>query len=196
MRIWLEKNYTPEQVEYLHSEPTHVIWHYICDLIKQQKSKNILDVGCATGALNYFLKDYEYNYFGFDASEHLIKEAKHIWNRPNLHFWCADWDNFQFEHNCDCMLLLGVLPYGDSEYCDNDYASPFDLYQILVKKFKPRQVIIRETDDVYVDTNSEYDGQKIGIDLEPFFKIADSVKRITVDTTIGKKVILNVITGI
>ena len=186
--IRIRRDYKPHEMAYVHSEPTHVIWHYICDLIKQQKSKNILDVGCATGALNYFLKDYDYNYFGFDVSKSMIDEAKHIWDKPNLNFWCADWDDFAFEHNCDCMLLLGVLPYADSKYCDNNYVSPFELYKMLVNKFTPRQVIIRETES--------HDGFVSIEGLESFIKIADQVERFTVDTMLGKKVVLNVVTDI
>ena len=39
--IRIRRDYKPHEMAYVHSEPTHVIWHYICDLIKQQKSKNI-----------------------------------------------------------------------------------------------------------------------------------------------------------
>ena len=135
-----------------------------------------------------YLKDYDYNYFGFDVSKSMIDEAKHIWDKPNLNFWCADWDDFTFEHNCDCMLLLGVLPYADSKYCDNDYVSPFELYKMLVNKFNPRQVIIRETES--------HDGFVSIEGLESFIKIADHVERFTVDTMLGKKVVLNVVTDI
>lgn len=186
--VRIRKDYTPEEVEYLHSEPTHEIWHHICDLIKKHDSRSILDIGCATGAVNLFLNDYIYWYHGIDASESLIQEGKRFWNdNPNISFHCAEWEDVSDNITCDCMLLLGVLPYGEPKWCDTPYKNAFEMYQKMVEKFKPRQVIIRETDQLL-------DGEQI-LDLTPFLNIASSMERFRVDTQLGRKIVLNVITS-
>lgn len=182
-------NYTPKELEYLHSEKTFDIWNKICDYIKHYRSKNIVDIGCATGAINHFLQGYTYNYYGIDKSPLLIEEANNTWKlQENIKFEFGDWNTTVTECECDCLLLLGVLPYSITEYGYTNNDTPWDMYNRLMKKYNPKQVIIRETVSVQ-------DGEPLDIptvDLKPFLEIATNVEYITVNTILGDKVLIHV----
>lgn len=183
-------DYSPSELAYLHCEETHVIWNKISNYIKSYQSKYIVDIGCATGAINFFLTDYSYKYYGIDKSPLLIEEAKNIWINDNMIFEYGDWNDIthKFDHQCDCLLLLGVLPYAMPEYGHASNDSPWDMYNRLIKKFNPKQVIIRET----ANTQNGIPLDIPTVDLTPFLDIATDVEYINVNTILGNKVLIHV----
>lgn len=182
-------DFKPKSLMHIYSKPTWPMWKCVAEFIIKQKSKKILDVGSGFGCplmLNKFLLDYDYEYFGFDVGKELIDYAKSLYNTPNIKFCNADWNLIDIQEEFDCMLLMGVLPYGKS---------PWNLYKFLSNKFKTKQIIIRETE------GKEWRGIKL-VDLTNFEKIANEIKRFDVsevydqnDSVLGKKVVYNVITN-
>lgn len=191
--------FKPQQLEYLYSEPTYPVWQCIAEFIKDQNSRKILDLGSSYGGpkmLDMFLEGYDYEYLGVDISKSLIDYANQLYaDRPNIKFCHANWNEIDISEQYDCMLLLGVLPYGMNNIGYNDYSSPWDLYLFLKNKFNTRQIIIKETD------GDEWKGIKL-MDLIPFENIATEIRRFDVsasykdeDVALGKKVVYNVITS-
>lgn len=181
-------DYNSEELEYLHSPPTYSLWEKIVYYIKFYNSKNIVDIGCGTGAVNQFLTGYQYNYYGIDYSKNLIEDANNKWSSSNIKFEHGDWNTSSTIVNCDCMLLLGVLPYGIQTYGYTDYLDPWDMYTKLVKKYNPTQIIIRETCKIQNGVELDIDT----VDLTPFLNIATNIDYINVDTILGNKVLINV----
>lgn len=181
-------DYKPEELEYQNSPPTYKLWERISYYIKNHNSKHIVDIGCSTGAVNQFLADYSYNYYGIDTSPFLIEEAIKRWGNSTTHFELGNWNTSQTKVNCDCLLLLGVLPYGLPAYGYGENISPWHMYNTLVEKYNPTQIIIRET--CKVQNGVEIDLETV--DLTPFLNIATDVEYITVDTILGSKVLINV----
>ena len=195
----VSKSFIPNRLEYLYSPPTYPVWQCVAEFIKDQNSRKILDLGSSYGGpqmLDMFLEGYDYEYLGVDVSKSLIDYANQLYaGRPNIKFCQASWDDIDPQEEYDCMLLLGVLPYGMPILGYGDYSSPWDLYMHLKNKFNTRQIIIKETD------GDEWKGIKL-MDLTPFENIATDIRRFDVsasykdeDIALGKKVVYNVITS-
>ena len=181
-------NYKTEELEYLNSPGTWPLWERIAYYIKKHDSKCLVDIGCSTGAVNQFLTNYTYSYYGIDQSQVLIDEAVKRWNSEHIKFETGDWNTHQTTVNCDCLLLLGVLPYGLPEYGYSENTSPWHIYCKLIERYNPTQIIIRET--CKIQNGAEID--LVTVDLAPFLEIATDVEYINVDTILGNKVLINV----
>lgn len=181
-------DYKPEELEYQNSPPTYPLWERIAYYIKKHDSRYLVDIGCSTGAVNQFLTNYTYNYYGIDQSSQLINEAVKRWGCEYVQFETGDWNTSHNVTNCDCLLLLGVLPYGLPEYGYSENISPWHTYNKLIERYNPTQIIIRET--CKIQNGVEID--LATVDLAPFLEIAIDVEYINVDTILGNKVLINV----
>jgi SAM-dependent methyltransferase len=181
-------DYKPLDLEYQNSPPTYPLWERIIYYIKKHNSINLVDMGCSTGAVNQFLTKYTYNYYGIDKSQYLIDEAINRWGNEHIKFECNDWNTTNTVVNCDCLLLLGVLPYGLAEYGYSENISPWNIYNKLIERYNPTQIIIRETCKIQNDAEIDLET----VDLTPFLEIATDVEYINVDTILGNKVLINV----
>lgn len=181
-------DYKPEELEYQNCPATYPLWERISYYIKKHNAKNLVDIGCSTGAVNQFLTGHAYNYYGIDQSPYLIEEAKRRWGKDNVRFELGNWNTPNTIVNCDCLLLLGVLPYGLPMYGYSENVSPWHIYNTLIEKYNPPQVIIRET--CKIQNGVELDLETV--DLSPFLAIATDVEYINVDTIVGNKVLINV----
>jgi hypothetical protein len=81
-----------------------------------------------------------------------------------------------------------VLPYGLPVYGYNENKSPWHIYNKMIEKYNPTQIIIRET--CKIQNGIEMDLQTV--DLTPFLEVATDVEYINVDTIVGNKVLINV----
>jgi hypothetical protein len=181
-------DYKPLDLEYQNSPSTYPLWERIIYYIKKHNSINLVDMGCSTGAVNQFLTNYTYNYYGIDKSQYLIDEAINRWGNEHIKFECNDWNTTNTVVNCDCLLLLGVLPYGLAEYGYSENISPWNIYNKLIERYNPTQIIIRETCKIQNDAEIDLET----VDLTPFLEIATDVEYINVDTILGNKVLINV----
>jgi hypothetical protein len=181
-------NYKPVDLEYQISPPTYPLWERIAYYIKKHNSTELVDIGCSVGAINQFLTNYTYSYYGIDQSSSLIEEAVKRWDSTHIKFELGDWNTTSTVTNCDCLLLLGVLPYGLTEYGYSENISPWHIYNKLIERYNPTQIIIRET--CKIQNGSEIDIETV--DLTPFLEIATDVEYINVDTILGNKVLINV----
>lgn len=181
-------DYKPNDLEYQNSPPTYALWERIVYYVKKYNSKHLVDIGCSTGAVNQFLTNYTYDYYGIDQSQYLIDEAIKRWGSDNIKFELGNWNTTQTTVNCDCLLLLGVLPYGLPEYGYTENISPWHIYNKLIERYNPTQIIIRET--CKIQNGAEID--LATVDLTPFLEIATDVEYINVDTIVGNKVLINV----
>ena len=181
-------DYKPEELEYQNSPPTYPLWERIVHYVKKHNAKNLVDIGCSTGAVNQFLTDYRYNYYGIDQSPYLIDEAIKRWGSDNTKFELGNWNTTDTVVNCDCLLLLGVLPYGLPVYGYSENISPWHIYNNMIKKYNPTQIIIRETSKMQNGVEMDLET----VDLTPFLEIAKNVEYINVNTIVGNKVLINV----
>ena len=181
-------DYKPEELEYLNSPATHVLWERIAYYVKKHNSKDLVDIGCSTGAVNQFLTNYKYTYYGIDQSQYLIDEAVKRWGNEHITFETGNWNITDTVVKCDCLLLLGVLPYGLPVYGYSENISPWHIYNKLIEKYNPTQIIIKET--CKLQNGVEIDLETV--DLAPFLEIATDVEYINVDTILGNKVLINV----
>jgi 2-polyprenyl-3-methyl-5-hydroxy-6-metoxy-1,4-benzoquinol methylase len=80
---------------------------------------DILDIGCASGELLYFLrKDLKTlgKAFGFDCEKELIKSAKERFGGSGIKFFVADAMSFNMHAQFDVITLTSVLSYFDNPY--------------------------------------------------------------------------------
>jgi 2-polyprenyl-3-methyl-5-hydroxy-6-metoxy-1,4-benzoquinol methylase len=80
------------------------------ELIPEHASKNILEVGCATGTLLAAL--YPAKGLGVDISDNMIKIARKKWeHRPELQFQVSDAENLEVDTDWDAVILSDVLEH-------------------------------------------------------------------------------------
>jgi len=79
----------------------------------------ILDIGCASGELPYFLKKdlgTAGAVWGFDISKELIQNAYRRFGQSDIKFFVDDARNFQLDKKFDVILMTSVLSYFDDPY--------------------------------------------------------------------------------
>lgn len=139
-------------MSYLDSEEASILYKTKANIIKSHNLKNIVDVGCRTGEVNEYLKDYDYSYYGFDTSEEPIKLA--AINYPDQLFEVNDWDNLKNPFNgfgVDVVIFGSILPYNPD---------PINFFERVCKFYNPKRVIVHEVNNKNKEelnyTNLEY----------------------------------------
>jgi len=194
--IRLHEQYEPSTHDYLNSLAARELFDIPVRWIKQMDSHRIVSAGCGMGHINEYLQDwYPYTYFGFDTASKVIDAAKLKYeNRPNIKFVTASWNNedaIRVDYPVDCLLLMGVLTYGLPQYgFAETNGSPEQIFDRLVRLYRPRHVIIRETraDQIHVDQGN----QLHTVDLSYFKQFPHEEIHVDVNMWIGNKVLLNV----
>ena len=100
------------QVKELYKEIQALIEHNFSDT----SQLSILDVGCASGELLYYLKSslgVEEKLFGFDASVELVENANTRFNEEQLQFFVDDAQTFSLSERFDVIIMKGVLTIFD-----------------------------------------------------------------------------------
>ena len=80
---------------------------------------NILDVGCASGELLYYLKRHfetSGKLCGFDIEKQLVKSAKERFGDSSIRFFVADARTFTVPATFDVITMTSVLSYFDDPY--------------------------------------------------------------------------------
>jgi len=161
----LRKNYTIKDMSYLDGDEASILYKTKADIIKNRNLKNIIDVGCRTGEVNRYLKDYDYWYYGFDTSEEPIKYA--ITKYPDQLFEVNDWDNLKNPFNdfgVDVVIFGSILQY------DKD---SIGLFERICNFYNPKRAIVHEVNNKnkedlkYVDLNyfNKYESYKYEFEL-------------------------------
>lgn len=85
---------------------------------KNTNKISILDVGCASGELPFYLKNRfkTDDVHGFDISPKLVKNAKERFGSSNINFTVADAENFKFNRKFDVITATSVLSYFNDPY--------------------------------------------------------------------------------
>lgn len=84
-------------------------FNLLSNLIKKYKLKNILDIGCGTCDLNYYLKKYHnnINYFGMDLTFNILKYSDNNIKSKSVN---ADVEYIPFRNNYfDLVSLIGIV---------------------------------------------------------------------------------------
>ena len=77
-----------------------------CDkILRKNKSKSILEVGCGTGHRGQFFKSKGYDYVGLDISEGMLKIARRKY--PDIRFIQGDVRKLQLKEKFDEVIFLG-----------------------------------------------------------------------------------------
>lgn len=132
----LRKNYTIKDMSYLDSEEASILYKTQADIIKKHNLKNIVDVGCRTGEVNEYLKDYDYFYYGFDTSKEPIEYAR-IKYTDQL-FEVNDWDNLKNpfkDFGVDAVIFGSILPY---------VSDAISFFERVCEFYNPKRAIIHE----------------------------------------------------
>ncbi len=83
----------------------------VLDLIDPEGVKNVIDLGCGTGALTRQLAEKGFNVTGIDASENMLNQARA--NNPDINFIQADATNFKLGEKVDAIFSNAVLHWID-----------------------------------------------------------------------------------
>ncbi len=83
----------------------------VLDLIDTEGVKNVIDLGCGTGALTRQLAEKGFNVTGIDASENMLNQARA--NNPDINFIQADATNFKLGEKVDAIFSNAVLHWID-----------------------------------------------------------------------------------
>ena len=100
--------------DYLKTNNANKYFEKQADIIKQTKSKKILDIGCGGSRVNEFLKGYSYTLVGIDNdSEEIELCHEEYTDNQNLEFICCDAIEFIKDNreNYDCVIVSGFLYY-------------------------------------------------------------------------------------
>ena len=77
-----------------------------CDkILRKNKCKRILEVGCGTGHRGQFFKSKGYDYVGLDISEAMLKIARRKY--PEIEFIQGDVRKLQLKEKFDAVIFLG-----------------------------------------------------------------------------------------
>lgn len=160
-------------MSYLDSTDASVLYKCIADIIQKNNLTNIVDIGCRTGEINKYLKNYNYNYYGFDTSVEPIEYAKMQY--PNKFFELRDWNDLISVH-CDVVVFGSVLIY------DKD---PITMFERICEFYSPKHAIIHE-----VNTKNSEDLNYT--DLDYFNRYNNTVYEFDLNIPVGHRTIIDV----
>ncbi len=85
----------------------------IYKILKHEKAKRVLDVGCGLGKVTVHLAKRGLDVSGIDVSDHLIKLAKEKADKNNIKvpFEVVELDKYQVEEKFDAVLIVGVIEH-------------------------------------------------------------------------------------
>ncbi|MHA1728934.1 MAG: class I SAM-dependent DNA methyltransferase [Promethearchaeota archaeon] len=75
------------------------------EIMKQKKSKKILEIGCGSGNLAQYFLNAGYKYLGLDISEEMLVIAKEV--APDADFIRGDMRNLQIKDKFDAVIITG-----------------------------------------------------------------------------------------
>lgn len=137
----LRKDYKISDMSYLDSNDASALYSKKADIIKRHGLKGIVDVGCRTGEVNKYLKDYRYNYYGFDTSVEPIEYAKKEY--PQHTFEVRSWDNLVIpDFEVDTVIFGSILMYE---------ANPYRFFERVARFYNPKRCIIHEVNNKNTD---------------------------------------------
>lgn len=79
----------------------------VLNLIEGENVRDVIDLGCGTGALTQSLSEKGYNVVGIDSSEDMLERARA--NYPGIKFLSADAVNFSIDSPVDAVFSNAVL---------------------------------------------------------------------------------------
>jgi len=146
----LREIYDISEMSYLDGDGAAPIYSYQASLIRKHQLTGIVDIGCRTGTINNYLKDYTYNYYGIDTSPGPIELAKKLY--PSKKFDVRSWENLYTPNfKVDVVLFSSVLIYVDD---------PKKLFEDICYFYQPKRAIIHEVSDDNIEdfeyTNLQY----------------------------------------
>jgi trans-aconitate methyltransferase len=198
-KVKMKKEYFIEDMGYLDSMVARPIFDKQADIIAENKSKGIVDIGCRMGMVNTLLKDIgytDYHYMGFDTSPIPIEQANKDWKEyPNIEYRVGTWDNeevLKVDFDVDTLIMSGVLiycqPCHKEFYEESGYHT--DLFDRLVSYYKPKNVIIQETlseqKHIHPDNNHET------IDLSYYKSFDHKFYEFDLDMWLGHRAVIDV----
>tara|TARA_B100000900_G_C20599924_1_gene725047 strand:+ start:1061 stop:1684 length:624 start_codon:yes stop_codon:yes gene_type:complete len=137
-KVPLKEDYAFEDMWYLDTEQAVPIFKLQADIIKQNNSKGIVDVGCRHGPVLEYL-DHDFNYMGFDTSVEPIELASKKWkDHNNIEFRCESWNDksvFVVDFPVDTVIFSGVLLYREDH---------FEFFEWVIDHYKAKHAIIQE----------------------------------------------------
>jgi 2-polyprenyl-3-methyl-5-hydroxy-6-metoxy-1,4-benzoquinol methylase len=83
----------------------------LLDLISKEKIKSIMDAGCGSGYVSYFLSKKGYSVWAVDKSKKILNSANKRYKNKNLKFVNIDLSKKVPNKKFDCILLLDVLEH-------------------------------------------------------------------------------------
>jgi SAM-dependent methyltransferase len=137
-KVPLQEDYAFNDMWYLDTKEAQSIFEFQATLIKEHRSKGIVDVGCRHGPVLKYL-DHDFNYMGFDTSVEPIELASEAWkNNENIEFRCKSWNNletFVVDFKVDTVIFSGVLLYRKDH---------FEFFEWVMDFYKAKHAIIQE----------------------------------------------------
>ena len=95
--------------------------NFVSRIFPREKG-SVLDIGCHTGELGFFLNEKGYSYYGIDIDEKLIKKAKE--RRLNVRYCDIDHNKIPFNKKFDYVTILDLLEHiHDPEIVINEIKS-------------------------------------------------------------------------
>lgn len=200
-KIKLSREYKDFRHDYLYSDVALPMFEIIADWIIENKCKTIIEPGCGAGHINNVLHDKgytDYTYIGYDTCSYTIQFAQEQLVKGQalpVSLYNASWYDINDKHSIpesfDCMLLMGVLPYGMPYYGLNDkFDSEVALYKYLTRLHHPNKVFIR---DVCPDQTYVHDSNEIHtINTDYFDSIADNRVEVDLKMWLGHKVLYDI----
>jgi|TARA_R110000851_G_scaffold93340_1_gene203378 SAM-dependent methyltransferase len=140
----LHEDYAMNDMWYLDTEEAYPLFEKQAMIIKDQKYKGIIDVGCRHGPVNKILQEdlgyTKYSYFGFDTSSEPIDIGTATWqNHKNINYKNISWnDEYSVDFKVDVMIFSGVLLY----IKDQDERELF--FKNMMEKHQCKNAIIQE----------------------------------------------------
>ena len=169
----LRKNYTIEDMSYLDSSEASVLYKKQADIVRSNQCKYLVDVGCRTGEINRYLKNYNYFYYGFDTSEEPISYAQKKY--PQHRFEVRDWNDLCFT-STDVVIFGSVLIYNKD---------PISMFERICEFYKAKRAIVHE-----VNTNNTEDLPYTNLDY--FNQYKNTRYEFNLNIPVGHRTIIDV----
>lgn len=171
----LKKYYTIDQMSYLDSNEASVLYKTKANIIKKNKLTSVVDVGCRTGEVNKYLKDYNYMYYGFDTSQEPIDYACNKYK--DKFFEVRDWNTLINPYSADVVIFGSVLMYEDDT---------IEFFERVCSFYNPKHAIVHEV-------NSKNTEDLKYIDLKYFSKnYSTNIYEFDLNIPVGKRTIVDV----